>query len=412
MTSMEEDTLAALVDEAHQAGIKVVTHTVTLDKAKVAVRAGADVIIHGIGDAVLDDEAIQLFRSKGTGYAQTMAVYEPRGGRDLSSPLLATVLEPALKADLKPSTASAGGARGARWKNLMANARKFREAGLKQSLGTDAGMGGTFHGWSTVHEMDLMVKAGLTPVEAIEAGTGTASKVLGIDAQTGTITEGKRADLVLVEGNAAEDIAAMHKVRKVLFGGKEVDLAALAAAVASPEITPLAPVRATEMLEDFEAPRSRIDTLWINNTDSGHDRSEMAYQRTKRSDGGSALTVLCKPAEKRSSMCAMVLPLSKGSVLPVDASAFQGVEFEVRGDGAYMLEIPTRAIRERNQFKAGFDAEAQWKKIRIPFADLKHESAVWTGKDLVNLQFEILRKAGRRRGWSWTTCGSTGDRSP
>jgi hypothetical protein len=325
-----------------------------------------------------------------------MAVYEPRGGRDLSSPLLATVLEPALKADLKPSTASSGGARGARWTNLMANARKFREAGLKQSLGTDAGMGGTFHGWSTVHEMNLMVTAGLTPVEAIEAGTGTASKALGIDAQTGTITEGKRADLVLVEGNAAEDIAAMHKVRRVFLGGKEMELPALAAAVASPEITALEPVRAVEMLEDFEGPRSRIDTLWINNTDSGHDRSEMSYQRTKRPDGSSALTVLCKSAEKRNPMCAMVLPLSKGSVLPVDASAFQGVEFEARGDGAYTLEIPTRGNRGRGYFKASFDAEAQWKIIRIPFADLKHETAVWTGKDLLNLHFEILRKAGEK----------------
>ena len=387
MTSMEDEALAALVDEAHKSGVRVLTHTVTLEKAKIAARAGVDLIIHGISNAPLDDEALELMRSKGTGYAQTMAVYEPRGGRDLSSPLLPLVLEPALKSEFKPGVATANAARNLRWKNLMENARRFRDAGLKQSLGTDAGMGGTFHGWSTVHELDLMVGAGLTPVEAITAGTGTAPKSLGIDSQTGTITEGKRADLVLVEGNAAEEIANMHKVRRVFVGGSEADLGRLAAQVASAELTPIGPVRAVELLDDFEGgERSRIDTRWINNTDSGHDHSEMRYQRTKRSATDHVLTVLCKAAEKRSPLCSMVLPLSKGSVLPVDASGFSGVEFEARGDGAYMLQVPTRSIRDRNYFRAPFAATPEWKRVRIPFSGI--------GPDLLNLEFQITPNTG------------------
>lgn len=78
MTSMDEETLKALVDEAHKGGVKVLTHTVSVEKAKIAARAGADMMIHGVGDAEFDAAALALMKEKGMGYAGTMAVYEPR----------------------------------------------------------------------------------------------------------------------------------------------------------------------------------------------------------------------------------------------------------------------------------------------------------------------------------------------
>src|SRR5688572_7085808 len=76
LTSMNVQTLSAIVADAHAAGIKVVTHTVSLGGAKIAARAGVDVLVHGIGDATADQELADLMKASGTAYVSTLAVYE------------------------------------------------------------------------------------------------------------------------------------------------------------------------------------------------------------------------------------------------------------------------------------------------------------------------------------------------
>src|SRR5947207_15683892 len=128
LTSMNLETLAAIVEDAHAAGTKVVTHTVTLRGAKLASRAGVDILVHGIGDAEVDAELIEIMKAKGTSYVSTLAVYEYKG------------------------TGEAPPERQARWRNLTTNVRKLFEAGIPIAVGTDAGMPSTFHGPSTLHE--------------------------------------------------------------------------------------------------------------------------------------------------------------------------------------------------------------------------------------------------------------------
>ena len=389
MSSMEEPTLAALVDEAHKGGVKVLTHTVTLEKAKIAARAGVDVMIHGISNAPLDDETLALMKKKGTGYAETLSVYEPRAGRDLSSPLLPVVLDAPLRAELDVDTGKRA-EKNPRWDNLVINAKKYRDSGMRMALGTDAGMPGTYHGWATLHELELLVQTGLTPLEALATGTSASAKALGLEGDRGTLAVGKRADVLLVAGDPTAKIGDIYQVRQVFRDGREVDLAGLKKAVSSYEITPMTALRAVEKLDDFEQSRSLVDTLWINNTDSGHDHSEMSYQRTKRVDGGSALTVLCKAAQKKAPMCSMVLPLAKGSVEPVDATPFTGVEFEVRGEGAYEVRMASRSSGRR-ALQADFTGAPQWKRVRVPFGG-------FNAVDLLQLEFLIAREAGSE-GW-------------
>ena len=80
LSSMNLETLAAIVEDAHAAGVKVFTHTVTLAGAKLAACAGVDVLAHGIGDADVDAELIAIMKAKGTFYVPTLAVYEFKGG--------------------------------------------------------------------------------------------------------------------------------------------------------------------------------------------------------------------------------------------------------------------------------------------------------------------------------------------
>src|ERR1043165_4560957 len=98
LTSMNVETLSAIVEEAHAGGVKVVTHTVTLAGAKIAARAGVDVLVHGIGDADVDAELIEIMKAKGTSYVSTLAVYEFKAG--LERPL--RLLDPAIQAALPP----------------------------------------------------------------------------------------------------------------------------------------------------------------------------------------------------------------------------------------------------------------------------------------------------------------------
>ncbi|MDZ4801800.1 MAG: amidohydrolase family protein [Bryobacteraceae bacterium] len=388
MTSMDEATLAALVDEAHKNRIKVVTHTVTLEKAKIAARAGVDMLIHGVGNAQLDEEALSLMKEHGTGYSQTMATYQARADRDYANPFLRLVLTPGvLKEAMEGRKTPASAPMVRRWANLNANAKLFELAGLQQSLGTDAGMPGTYHGWASLHELELMVGAGLTPLQAIRAGTWGAAKSLGLDADRGSIAEGRRADLLLVDGDPSRKIGDVFKVKRVWKDGAEVDLAALTKAVAATEPTPMQARKAPVLLDDFEDVRSRLGTLWINNTDGGHDHSLMSYARTLRDDGSHALTVLCQASEKKTAECSMVLPMAPGSVEPVDASEFTGVEFEARGEGPCELAGVTRGP----SFRLPFEAGPKWKTVRVPLDKARRS-------ELLQLEFAIRRGPGVK-GW-------------
>ena len=111
LSSMNLETLAAIVEDAHAAGVKVFTHTVTLAGAKIAASAGVDVLAHGIGDAGVDAELIAIMKAKGTFYVPTLAVYEFKGGAAPAA-RLASLLEPEARATLRsPSTAAEAPAR-------------------------------------------------------------------------------------------------------------------------------------------------------------------------------------------------------------------------------------------------------------------------------------------------------------
>lgn len=98
------------------------------------------------------------------------------------------------------------------------------EAGVVIGMGTDAGTPLNLHG-KNLRELKLLVECGFTPAEAIKSGTGIAAKILGLDDRIGTISEGKTADLVLVDGNPLEDIDILldhERFRMIMQNGKLV----------------------------------------------------------------------------------------------------------------------------------------------------------------------------------------------
>ena len=194
--SFEE--LKALVEEANKLERKVAAHAHGAEGIKFAVRAGVASIEHG---SFLDEEGARLMKEKGTFLVPTMSAGE--------------AVERAAKSGvLKGLRAEKGLAAGAAMRHAikLALANKVRIA-----LGTDAGV--VPHG-SNAHEFVLMVEwGGMEPMEAILAGTRNGAELLGWDKNLGTLTTGKWADIVAVDGDPLKDIHNMQNVVFVMKNG-------------------------------------------------------------------------------------------------------------------------------------------------------------------------------------------------
>ncbi|MDQ0252041.1 imidazolonepropionase-like amidohydrolase [Sphingomonas kyeonggiensis] len=223
--SMDEPTLAAIVADAHKAGIKVLTHTVTLEGAKIAARAGVDSVAHGVGDALVDDELIRLMKKHHMAYVATLATYEP---------LEARVLAPEELALLTPEQQARETARQAkgeaiapydsrRWSIMRDNIRRLKAARIRIGVGTDTGIEGVYPGFGALREMRILTELGFTPAEAIEAGTKVSAGIMGRKDE-GVIRKGARADLVLTGGAPDVTFRDLYAVKRVWVAGREVSL--------------------------------------------------------------------------------------------------------------------------------------------------------------------------------------------
>jgi imidazolonepropionase-like amidohydrolase len=106
--------------------------------------------------------------------------------------------------------------------------RAARKVGVPFLAGTDSGgVPYLYYGFSLYDELALLVQAGFTPMEALQAATLKPAQFLGLANQLGTIAQGRRADLVLLEANPLDDIRNTQKIRAVVVLGRYLDRAAL-----------------------------------------------------------------------------------------------------------------------------------------------------------------------------------------
>jgi imidazolonepropionase-like amidohydrolase len=190
--SLEEFKL--IVETAKSSGVPVAAHASSREGMWRAALAGVATIEHGYGG---DPEIFRLMAERGVALCPTLAASEVgstnyRGWRPGVDP------EPKRLADLR------------------ALFKQAREAGVTIANGSD--MGVFAHG-DGARELELLVEFGMKPAEALQAATSTAARVLRLGDRIGTIKPGLLADLVVVEGDPTQSIAALRKVRMVMKGG-------------------------------------------------------------------------------------------------------------------------------------------------------------------------------------------------
>ena len=201
---MTDEEIEAACDEAHRLERPVAAHTSGGPAIATAVRAGLNTVEHGHW---IDEETAALMAERGTFYVPTLLVnernfdftQEEMGASDASWRWLNLSRE-------------------AKWESLV-NAHR---AGVKIAVGTDAGFM-LPHGAMNAVEIELLVRGGLTPLEAITAATRTGAELLGLDG-AGTLQAGRLADLVLVCGDPSADITLLQDPSRlrVFKDGKEV----------------------------------------------------------------------------------------------------------------------------------------------------------------------------------------------
>jgi imidazolonepropionase-like amidohydrolase len=185
--------LKAIVDEAHRERHKVASHAMALYGVHNSIEAGVDSIEHG---NYIADEDLKTMASRGIFYVPTIYVgeYVAQGRAAEGAPVWVKMIQ------IHEDTF-----------------RRALKAGVKIAFGTDAG--GFDWKINPAKEFSSMVKFGMTPAQAIRAGTSNAAELLGMKDSLGTLEAGKLADIVAVPGDPLSDVSLMEKVDFVMKGG-------------------------------------------------------------------------------------------------------------------------------------------------------------------------------------------------
>jgi imidazolonepropionase-like amidohydrolase len=234
------EVMAAIIDEAHQQGLKVFVHAPMLKYAKEVLRAGADRLLHGIISDPVDDEFVALMKKNRAVYVSTLALFEDcadvvgwarrQAAFDERGAIAKTAYDTLTSPEaLKQREGILNNAAYVkeRLPILRANLKKLFEAGVPIVSGTDSGFWGVLSGVSSQIELVLHVEAGLKPIEALRAATINAAQMIGREKDLGSIETGKTADLVILDASPLADISNVRKIHRVIKGGVVYDPAQL-----------------------------------------------------------------------------------------------------------------------------------------------------------------------------------------
>ena len=386
--SLDKPTLAALIRAAHNRKKLAAVHIDTMQDACDAIESGADVLAHVWYDREPDEALMTMAREHHVVLIPTLTVINSICGLKpgfalINDPLLEPLIPTAALAGLKTQLPGRSFTKD-KFDFAERTVGAFKKNKLPVLAGTDAPNPGTTYGASLHQELELLVQAGLSPAEALNAATALPAKVFGLR-DRGRIAKGLRADLLLVEGNPLADIKDTRRIAGIWKEGVELYRAdyrekiAEEKKAAASEPSPAAPiVSIVGMLSDFEngTLASRFGSGWMESTDSYMGgKSTVALRIAAGGANGSqhclALSgeVAAGPAYAWSGV--IMFPAGK-PFAPVDLSSGQRITFWAKGDGQiyeilfYSKETGYMPVSE------SFTCGAEWSEFTFAFSDFSN----------------------------------------
>lgn len=385
-SSLTKEDLRALIAATHKRNKLAVVHISTLEGARLAIDAGADGLVHLFGESAPDAELGKYIAKHRAFVVPTLTVVESTTG---------TASGASLAEDARMKTfLNAEEVRGLRAsfprrpestnkiEHAFATVRQLKAAGARILAGTDAPNPGTAHGASMHRELELLVQAGLTPIEALTAATSTPAAAFSLK-DRGRIAPGLRADLLLVDGDPTSDITATRSVATVWKGGVALERIPEAAPKATPKI--------------------EIGDGTISTFDSGDMKSAFGSGWTASDDsmmsGKSKATIEVvdqallvhsdiQPGFAYPWAGAMFLAGAQ-PMQPADVSSTKGLSFRASGDTDLVVMVFAESLGRIPASKL-VHAGAGWTEITIPWTDFGVD-----GKDLIGILIGGAQKSGK-----------------
>ncbi len=369
LPTLDAPTFTAVTRAAQQRGKLAVAHVTTLKMAEAALAAGVDGLVHLFRDETVPEDWLRRAAAAGLFIVPTLTVLEsttgaPSGRSLTEDPRLERWLTPAERGGLTRSFPPREGA------SLAAAKRSIvllRDAGVPLLAGTDAPNPGTTHGASMHRELELLVGAGLTPAEALEAATSVPADVFGLT-DRGRIEVGRHADLLLVDGDPLADITATRSIATVWKAGVAVERPEHhSTAIASRAVVdgPVAGFDSGELA-------AAAGFGWVESTDSMMGGKSIVSLEIRDDGAGGTPHSLLLTGEIRSGFAfpwagAMYFPGS-APMTPTNLSGSSALAFQVRGDpGTYRVMMFAESLGQMPSQQT-FEVTDSWSEVVLELA--------------------------------------------
>ena len=233
---MPEPAWRAVIDEAHQRNLQVAVHIYSLADAKATLEAGADFIAHSVRDLPVDEGFIAALKGRDVCYSPTLTreistfiydatptwVDDPFFVKGVTPDIITQLKDPKRQEQIRNGAGwNAGQQYKAGLEVAKRNLKTLVDRGVRIAFGTDTGPPARFQGFFEHLELEMMVEAGLTPMQALVSATGDAARCHQRAGQFGTLAPGAAADVLILGANPLDNIRNPRRIEQVWINGRK-----------------------------------------------------------------------------------------------------------------------------------------------------------------------------------------------